>query len=77
MVASEIGVQPGATTKYKTHSNNLQEFLTEEAPRCATVSCFGSEGGCKTPAGAEAVERQFQKHCRCGPVKELREHSWS
>lgn len=76
MVASEIHMQPGATTKYETHSNNLQEFLTEEGPRHATFSCFGAKGGCKAPAGGEAVERQLQKHSRCGPVKELKEHSW-
>lgn len=75
-MASEIGVQPGATTKYKTHSNNLQELLTEEAPRHATISCFGAESGCKTLSGGEAAEGQLQKHHGCGPVKELKEHSW-
>lgn len=54
----------------------IQEFLTEEAPRCATISCSGAKGSCKTPAGGEAVERQLQKHRGCGPVKELREHFW-
>lgn len=69
-------MQPGATTKDKTHSNNLQEFLTKEAHKCATGSCFESEGGCKTLAGGGTGERPPQKHCESGPVKELREYSW-
>lgn len=40
-------VQPDTTTQYKTHRENFQEFLPKKAPRHATDSCFGAEGGCE------------------------------